>query len=247
MKHHTEIHAEIGFPMALSERNPHLGAYSAISDSLCDRADVDAENLMCKVAACMMVIEHDHPPPKETLMNCPRCQTELQTRSTDGVEIDECPSCQGIWFDADELRQVKDKADPDLNWMDFELWKHADRFHVAAKPVDCPKCSERLVAIEYDQTGVEVNFCAQCRGVWLDAGELEKIIGNLSDELLSKDVSAYMRASLEEARELITGPESFLSEWKDFATVLRMLQYRLLGDNPTLGRALAEFQAKSQF
>ncbi len=29
--------------------------------------------------------------------------------------------------------------------------------------------------------------------------------------------------------------------------MLRMLQYRLLGENPKLGRALAEFQAKSQF
>ena len=65
--------------------------------------------------------------------------------------------------------------------------------------------------------------------------------------MLATGSSEYLRASLEEAKELVTGPESFLSEWKDFATVLRMLQYRLLGENPKLGQALAEFQAKSQF
>jgi len=197
----------------------------------------------------MMVValEFDCEPPKESPMNCPRCQSELQTRSTDGVEIDECPSCKGIWFDADELRRVKDEEDKDLNWMDFDLWKHADRFRVNTKPVNCPNCSTGLVTIDYDETGVEIDHCTHCRGVWLDAGELEKIIGSLSEELLNKDVSDYMRASLKEARELVTGPESFLSEWKDFATVLRMLQYRILGDNPKLGRALAEFQAKSQF
>ncbi len=180
-------------------------------------------------------------------MNCPRCQTELQTRSTDGVEIDECPSCRGIWFDADELRRVKDEADPDLNWMDFELWKHEDRFHVAEKSTDCPKCEVPLVAIDYGETGVVVDFCTQCRGAWLDAGELEKIIDSLSEELLTKEVPEYLRASLEEAKELVTGSESFLSEWRDLSTVLRMLQYRIFGDKPGLGRALAEFQAKTQF
>lgn len=180
-------------------------------------------------------------------MKCPRCQTELQTRPTDGIEIDECSSCQGIWFDNDELRRVKDQTDNDLNWMDFELWKHEDRFRIAAKPIDCPKCKVAMVAIDYDETGVEIDFCPECRGAWLDAGEFEKIIDSLSEELLGKEVPDYLRASLEEAKELITGPESFFSEWKDFTTVLRMLQYRIFGEKPNIGRALAEFQAKTQF
>jgi len=131
--------------------------------------------------------------------------------------------------------------------MDFELWKHEDRFRASERHVDCPKCGTSLVSIDYDRTGVEVDFCARCRGVWLDSGELEKIIVNLSEELLTKDVSDYVRASLEEARELVTGPESVVSEWRDLSTVLRMLSYRLLSDNPTVGRLLAEFQAKTQF
>jgi len=180
-------------------------------------------------------------------MHCPSCEAELQTRSTNDIEIDECQSCQGIWFDADELRRTKDKSDPDLKWMDFEIWKHEDRFHVGEKARECPKCSVALAAVTYDDTGVEVDFCSNCRGVWLDAGELENIIDHLTDDLLNKGVSEYLRASLEEAKDLATGPESFISEWKDFAAVLRMLQYRLLGENPRLGRALAEFQAKSQF
>ncbi len=180
-------------------------------------------------------------------MNCPRCQTELETRSVEGVEIDECRDCQGIWLDAEKLRRLKDGTDPDLQWMDFELWDHADRFHLTEKPIDCPACSVPLVAIEYGDTGVAIDCCNGCRGVWLDADEFGKIIAHLSQDLLTTESSEYLRASLEEARELVTGPESFLSEWKDFVTVLRMLQYRLLGENPGFGRALAEFQAKSQF
>ncbi len=178
-------------------------------------------------------------------MNCPHCQTELRTRTIEGVKIDECRDCQGIWLDAEKLRRLKDAADPDLQWMDFELWKYADRFQIAEKPIDCPTCAVSLVTIEYGDTGVTIEYCNGCRGVWLDSGEFGKIIAHLSEDLLTTESSDYLRASLEEAKELITGPESFLSEWKDFVTVLRMLEYRLLSENPKLASALAEFQAKS--
>ena len=39
----------------------------------------------------------------------------------------------------------------------------------------CPVCSEvNLVMTE--RSGVEIDYCPECRGVWLDRGELDKII-----------------------------------------------------------------------
>ncbi len=38
----------------------------------------------------------------------------------------------------------------------------------------CPVCNVPLVMSE--RQGVEIDYCAQCRGVWLDRGELDKII-----------------------------------------------------------------------
>lgn len=38
----------------------------------------------------------------------------------------------------------------------------------------CPVCSVDLVMS--DRQGVEIDYCPQCRGVWLDRGELDKII-----------------------------------------------------------------------
>ncbi len=41
--------------------------------------------------------------------------------------------------------------------------------------MNCPVCSnERLVMSE--RAGVEIDYCPSCRGVWLDRGELDKII-----------------------------------------------------------------------
>lgn len=38
----------------------------------------------------------------------------------------------------------------------------------------CPQCSVSLVMS--DRQGIEIDYCPDCRGVWLDRGELDKLI-----------------------------------------------------------------------
>jgi Zn-finger nucleic acid-binding protein len=38
----------------------------------------------------------------------------------------------------------------------------------------CPNCNVNLVMT--DRSGIEIDYCPECRGVWLDRGELDKII-----------------------------------------------------------------------
>ena len=38
----------------------------------------------------------------------------------------------------------------------------------------CPICNVDLVMA--DRSGVEIDYCPKCRGIWLDRGELDKII-----------------------------------------------------------------------
>ncbi len=38
----------------------------------------------------------------------------------------------------------------------------------------CPHCDEELKMA--DRQGIEIDYCPNCRGVWLDRGELDKII-----------------------------------------------------------------------
>jgi hypothetical protein len=40
--------------------------------------------------------------------------------------------------------------------------------------MQCPIDGSQLVMTE--RSGVEIDYCPQCRGVWLDRGELDKII-----------------------------------------------------------------------
>lgn len=43
-----------------------------------------------------------------------------------------------------------------------------------AAGMPCPVCKVPLVMSE--RQGVEIDYCPQCRGVWLDRGELDKIL-----------------------------------------------------------------------
>ncbi|KAA0946369.1 MAG: zf-TFIIB domain-containing protein [Gammaproteobacteria bacterium] len=43
----------------------------------------------------------------------------------------------------------------------------------------CPACRVDLVMSE--RQGIEIDYCPKCRGVWLDRGELDKIIERSAD------------------------------------------------------------------
>ena len=175
-------------------------------------------------------------------MECPACSTELKRKMMEDIEVDECPECKGTWFEDDELRKAKDSTDPDLNWIDFEIWKHKEIMNARSKDLACPHCKKALVAIDYGDTGVEIDYCPLCKGTWLDKDEFKSIIKALTEELLTKSFSDYIKASIEEAKEIVTGPECFLSEWKDFVTVCRMMHFRLFTENPRLLEAAITIQ-----
>ena len=40
----------------------------------------------------------------------------------------------------------------------------------------CPVCKD-VTLLMSEKKGVEIDYCPECRGIWLDRGELEKIIG----------------------------------------------------------------------
>jgi uncharacterized protein len=40
--------------------------------------------------------------------------------------------------------------------------------------MQCPSCGSEL--LELDRSGVRIDACRSCRGVWLDRGELERIL-----------------------------------------------------------------------
>jgi Zn-finger nucleic acid-binding protein len=44
------------------------------------------------------------------VMNCPIDQTELRIAERQGVEIDYCPQCRGVWLDRGELDKILERG-----------------------------------------------------------------------------------------------------------------------------------------
>ena len=181
------------------------------------------------------------------MKTCPDCKHALHPRQLGEIEIDECRSCGGTWFDSDELRLAKDASDEDLRWLDFDLWGNEALVVAEASRRGCPACNKAMAAVRYGETDVTVDVCPACRGVWLDVGEFPRIVASLQEEVSSRHLSDYLRASLEEGLEILAGPESLASEWRDFSTVLRLTQYRLLVEKPGVRDALLSVQRANPF
>ncbi len=39
-------------------------------------------------------------------LRCPNCTTEMMLSTKNGVEIDHCPRCRGVWLDRGELEKI---------------------------------------------------------------------------------------------------------------------------------------------
>ncbi|MCC6252641.1 MAG: zf-TFIIB domain-containing protein [Bacteroidia bacterium] len=53
----------------------------------------------------------------------------------------------------------------------------------------CPNCNVNLVMT--DRSGIEIDYCPDCRGVWLDRGELDKIIERSSQNIKNIVTDSY--------------------------------------------------------
>ncbi len=81
----------------------------------------------------------------------------------------------------------------------------------------CPVCPTVDLLIS-DRQGVEIDYCPQCRGVWLDRGELDKIIDRTAPqpERGHDDGSRHSGKPYREEKEYKYKKKSLLGDLFDF-------------------------------
>jgi hypothetical protein len=132
-------------------------------------------------------------------MECPRCHTSLTSVDYQGVHIETCPACGGDWLDAGELKSIVKARQ--TRFSDQECLALAKATRITRvdltklnRHLTCPRCGGTTNPINYgDDTGLIIDQCTQCRGVWLDRGELEKIQELVQgwDDELPEDLAQY--------------------------------------------------------
>lgn len=123
-------------------------------------------------------------------MFCPRCllpmKIAVEPTPKGRVELDYCPRCRGVWFDAQELGQVLGVENPGA-------FSHGSPLLSEPRPTQlpCPRhghspLAERtLVTEQLDKDrGPPLRFeqCLGCEGVWLDGDELAALAERLQTQ-----------------------------------------------------------------
>ena len=109
---------------------------------------------------------------------CPRCQSDLRTRSVDKVDLIECGSCAGLWLGHETFKQLCQRTDEGKLVSRSMPAAQVQRLQVDERVMylPCPICKTLMNRKNYSHTsGVIIDLCRE-HGVWLDHAELEKIM-----------------------------------------------------------------------
>lgn len=172
-------------------------------------------------------------------MLCPDCKKNLEKVLLSGVEADYCPKCLGLWFEEEELRWAKDNKDQDLKWLDVDLWKDSGKFKISQGRKLCPSDRLPLYETAYGGSGIQVDVCNICSGVWLDRGEFKKIIQYLKEKANKEVLGNYLKNLSEEAWEVFQGPEDFKEEVKDLLAILKLFAYKFTVQHPAIAKIIS--------
>jgi Zn-finger nucleic acid-binding protein len=146
-------------------------------------------------------------------MKCPNCDAELVQKKRDGVEMEICPSCQGMWLSSRELAELEDEV---FDFGDDEKGS----LMLGSEPTNrnCPQCAKLMKTFQYRLYDLELDFCEDRHGYWLDADEDKRVLQLMKDEEknLGRKVLAEDRFAAH-LRYLQSG--SFLDRLRDLATV----------------------------
>lgn len=107
---------------------------------------------------------------------CPACKKhplEATTDSETQLEVDSCDQCLGIWFDAGELQKFYQSRELMQRFTPTATASLPHTYEISASVRRCPRCRK---AMERPLVGgIAVDVCQECRGIWFDDGELQKV------------------------------------------------------------------------
>ena len=107
-------------------------------------------------------------------MRCPKCKNDMEAIEFEGVEVDRCQNCNGIWFDVGEnesllgkdAAEAIDTGDPSVGRETNQI----DRYR-------CPRCDGGMMRkIDPKRTQIQYEECTSCRGTFFDAGEFTDLV-----------------------------------------------------------------------
>jgi uncharacterized protein len=101
-------------------------------------------------------------------MKCPKCQHEMEKKSFEGIEVDRCFGCGGLFLDKGELQDIDNRKLAAL----IDITVKGQKAEVMDKqPAHCHRCDHPMIALK-GAGDITFDWCDQCEGMFFDRGEL---------------------------------------------------------------------------
>ena len=104
-------------------------------------------------------------------MKCPKCSGAMSPVSYEGIEVDRCTQCGGLWFDMLEAEDLKKLSGSEaIDTGDKGKGKDQNRI----ERIKCPKDSAAMLKMVVNgQPHIWYESCPVCFGTYFDAGEFK--------------------------------------------------------------------------
>ncbi|MGB1141903.1 MAG: zf-TFIIB domain-containing protein [Halioglobus sp.] len=101
-------------------------------------------------------------------LECPKCRHGMEEVTHEGITIDRCTHCHGLWFDEDEAHHLK--ALEDGHVLDIGDPGEGAKWDSRAD-IDCPRCGKAMEkSSDPRQKHIWYELCHE-HGLFMDAGE----------------------------------------------------------------------------
>ena len=106
-------------------------------------------------------------------MKCPKCISPMVKVLFEGIEVDRCVDCHGLWFDQSEREDLLQRRNSEaIDNGDPRLGSQFDR----VDSIVCPRCGTHMIPmVALGRPRIHFERCTLCAGSFFDAGEFKRL------------------------------------------------------------------------
>jgi uncharacterized protein len=116
-------------------------------------------------------------------MICPVCGKDALIVEYENIELDYCPTCGGVWFDAGELDLLLEEAGLGDDRHFLGGIADSPEVNIAEKKRRCPVCLRKMKEILINkEKNIITDICMGGHGMWFDGGEVHSLVHALAEK-----------------------------------------------------------------
>ncbi len=119
---------------------------------------------------------------------CPRCHVALSPQQQGDITLESCERCHGQWMEPDDLKAIIEAT---VILETGPAVRTGIDLTDVVEDAPCPRCGVAMRPFNYaGDSGVVLDKCPNCGGLWLDDGDLERVLTVVaaSEKGLGRDI-----------------------------------------------------------